>query len=345
MTKKTRSFVLVSAAILIAGLTTGLVASYMGLSIPILSKAAGPSEFQYVPAAAAVVGYADVRTIMDSQFRQRFRELEPDSHERDEFEQQTGLDIDHDIDSVVAAMMPVSEGPDPERGMLILARGRFQQGQIERVALEHGGRVETYQGVRLLRTPAEHAGSHEMAIGFVEADLVALGTYEALRGAIDAGRSGANIMSNNELMRQVTELDGNSAWAVGRFDAIGGGVALPRELQAQLPTLTWFSAAGHVNGGVSGVIKAEARDDEAAQNLLDMVRGLMALGRLQSGNNAGVRAMVDSLQLSGDGRVVSLAFSGSLSMAKWQASKATRRCGDVTTMTTEDSEIFSSPNR
>ena len=309
MTKKTRSFVLVSAAILIAGLTTGLVASYMGLSIPILSKAAGPSELQYVPADAAVVGYADVRSIMDSQFRQRFRELEPDSHERDEFEQQTGLDIDHDIDSVVAAMMPVGDGPDPERGMLILARGRFQEDQIERVALEHGGRVETYQGVRLLRTPAEHAGNPEMAIGFVEADLVALGTYDALRGAIDAGRGGANIASNNELMRHVADLDGHNAWAVGRVDAMARGAELPREVQAQLPTLTWFSAAGHVNGGVSGVIKAEARDDEAAQNLLDMARGFMALGRLQAGNNLGVKAMVDSLQLSGDGRVVSLAFS------------------------------------
>ncbi|MGE3273628.1 MAG: hypothetical protein AB7O67_00860 [Vicinamibacterales bacterium] len=307
MTKKTRYFVLASAAILAVGLTTGLVASYMGLPLQVFTQAAGPDELQYVPADAAVVAYANVRDVMNSQFRQRFRELEPESRERDEFQRQTGLDIEHDIDTVVAAMMP-GDDRGPKGGMLVLARGRFQQAQLERLALDKGGQVEDYQGVRLLRTAEDRDDDH-MAMGFLEADVVALGSYEAVRHAIDAGRASRNIRDNNELMSQVAELDGNSAWAVGRFDAIAREARLPNEVQAQLPALTWFTAAGHVNGGVSGVVRAEARDEQAAQNVRDMLRGFLALARMQSGNNPGLKAMVDTVQLTGDGRSVSLSFT------------------------------------
>ena len=52
-----------------------------------------------------------------------------------------------------------------------------------------------------------------------DVDLVAIGNYEAVKRAIDAG-TGNNIVSNTELMRQVSELEGNNVWAVGRFDAL-----------------------------------------------------------------------------------------------------------------------------
>jgi hypothetical protein len=110
-------------------------------------------------------------------------------------------------------------------------------------------------------------------------------------------------------MRQIAELDGNSAWAVGHFDAIAREARLPSEVQAHVPAVTWFSAAGHVNGGVNGMVKAEARDDEAAQNLRDMVRGFLALAKMQAGSKPGMKQMVDSLQLTGDGRTVALQFA------------------------------------
>ena len=104
-----------------------------------------------MPADAAVVAYANVREILDSDFRERFRQFEPDTHERDEFEQKTGVNIDQDINSVVAAMVGGAEPTGaPQNGMLILARGRFEQSRLEALALEHGGQVEDYNGKRLL---------------------------------------------------------------------------------------------------------------------------------------------------------------------------------------------------
>src|ERR1700741_4513862 len=90
MSNKTRYFVAISGAILAIGLGTGLVASYMGLPVSVFSSAAGPEELQYVPADAAVVAYANVREVMSSQFRQRFKDIEPSQNDKNEFEEKTG---------------------------------------------------------------------------------------------------------------------------------------------------------------------------------------------------------------------------------------------------------------
>ena len=38
----------------------------------------------------------------------------------------------------------------------------------------------------------------------------------------------------------------------------------------------------HIDGGVTGTLRAEARDDQSAENLRQVVQGFLALGRLQS---------------------------------------------------------------
>ena len=313
MSHKTRYFVIVSGAILAVGLGTGLIASYMGMPVSVFSRAAGPDELQYVPADAAVVAYANVRDVMNSEFRQRFRQLEPQSAARNEFQDKTGVNLEQDIDSIVAAMMPrTGDGAKPRESALVLARGRFDAGRLEALAVEHGGTAGDYQGKRILThapTDTPDGQDHGMSLGFIDADLVAIGTTDAVRRAIDAGRDHRNVVSNTEVMRLVAELDNSNAWAVGRFDAVAKEAQLPTEIQAQIPTISWFSAAGHINGGVSGVLKAEAKDDAAAQNLRDVIRGFLALAKLQAGTKPGMKDMVDSLQLSGEGKTVSLAFS------------------------------------
>ena len=308
MSKRTRYFVVTAAAILGLGLTTGLVASYMGLPVA-FSSAAGPDELQYVPADAAVVAYANVREILDSDFRERFRQFEPDTHERDEFEAKTGVNIDQDINSVVAALVGGAEQTAaPQNGVLILARGRFEQSRLEALALEHGGQVEDYNGKRLL-THREADGDFDMAIGFLESDLIALGAYDAIKKSIDAN-GGRNIVStNSELMRQIGELDASNAWAVGRFDAIANNAHVPSEIRSHLPAIQWFSAATHINGGVQGVFKAEARDEESAKNMRDVLNGFLALAKMQANSMPEVKTMVDSLQLSGDAKNVALSFT------------------------------------
>jgi hypothetical protein len=104
-------------------------------------------------------------------------------------------------------------------------------------------------------------------------------------------------------------VDTGNAWVVSRFDAITGQAKLPQEIASQLPPITWFSASGHVNGGVSAILRAETRDDVSAENLRQVVRGFMALARLQAGQNPQFAGLMNSLELGGTGTTVSIGFS------------------------------------
>ncbi len=309
MSNKTRYFVAISGAILAIGLGTGLVASYMGLPVSVFSRAAGPEELQYVPADAAVVAYANVRDVMNSQFRQRFKDIEPSQEQKNDFEEKTGLNLEQDVDSVVAVIMP-KDGMvnNPAGAFLILARARYRAERLEALALEHGAQVSDYQGKRIITHEEANANGETMAVGFVEADLVAFGSLNAVKASIDARRENRNIVSNNDMMKLVNEIENANAWAVGRFDAIAEKAGLPAEIQSAMPSISWFSAAGHVNGGVSGRFKAEAKDEATAKNLRDVMGGFLAMAKMQAANKPGMQQLADSLVISGEGNTVALAF-------------------------------------
>ena len=310
--KKTRYFVAISATILAIGLGTGLIASYMGLPVSVFSSAAGPEELQYVPADAAVVAYANVREVMNSQFRQRFKSLEPSADEKNQFEEKTGLNIEQDVDSVVAAIMPKDGmANNPAGSFLILARARYEAARLEALAVEHGAQVTEYNGKRLIthREGSDASDADDMAFGFIEADLVAFGSLTSVKASIDARSSNRNIVSNNDMMKLVNEIDNANAWAVGKFDAIASKAGIPAEIAAAMPSISWFSAAGHVNGGISGSFKAEATDEATAKNLRDVMNGFLAMAKMQAANKPGMQQLADSLVVSGEGNTVALAFT------------------------------------
>jgi hypothetical protein len=332
MTKKTRYFMAGSAAVLAAGLGTGMIAYYTGGFQPV-SASAVANELRYVPADSTLVAYADVRAIMDSDLRTRLKAAMPMPEQgQKEFQEQTGIDIERDIDYVVASLSTGGEKAAP----LVVARGRFNDTQLEGLIREHGGTVEEYKGKRLVNAPkpeAAEAGAEapdsgnagdtveqhlkaaasmhqNLVLAFLEPGLIAFGDATAVKTAIDAQLSAHSITSNSEMMDLVADIGAtNNAWAVGRFDLLASRAKLPEQVTRQLPAVKWFAAAGHVDGGVSGTLRAEARDDQAAENLRDVVRGFLALARMQAQADPRTAAMVESLQLTGSGKTVALSFT------------------------------------
>jgi hypothetical protein len=53
----------------------------------------------------------------------------------------------------------------------------------------------------------------------------------------------------------------------------------------------------------------EARDEASAQNLRQVIQGFTALARLQAGQHAQLVELLNSLQLAGEGRTVSVSFA------------------------------------
>jgi hypothetical protein len=315
MTKRTRLFLTGSAAILVIGLGTGVLASYMGLQAVIIGGD-GPAELAYVPEDARVLAFANVREVMDSELRRTLESVkpqvdapaDPDALDGDDkFFAATGVDVETDVDSLVASFAGVGES---DQHPLVVARGRFNNGLIESAILQHAdgqrGRVETYQGTRMAVVP-EH--SQSLAVAFAEPGLLVLGTEAAVRRALDAKTSGKNVIDNTEIMKLVRESDDGNAWAVARFDALTGRAQIPADIASRLPAIGWFAASGHINGGLRAVLRAETRDDVSAQDLRQVISGFMALARLQTGQNTEFTALLNSLELGGTGNTVSLGFS------------------------------------
>jgi hypothetical protein len=310
MTKRTRYFMFGSVTVLLVGLCTGLVAYYTGMPMGAFGPTEGPSELQYVPADAVLVAYADVREVMRSELRKKLHSTMARKHDdqgQEEFQKATGIDIEHDIDHVVAFMEPSQA--EPYSGM-VLANGRFDVARLEALAREHGGRIEEYKGKRLISKNAGELGDksdRSFTFAFIGPGLVGVGETSVIKHAIDR-QGGQSVLANREMMNLVNDMDDSNAWAVGRFDALISQAKLPEGVISKIPAVRWFSANTHINGGVRGTIRAEARDEQAGQNLRDVVQGFLALAKMQAGQKPELQGLLESLQLRGTGKTVSLSF-------------------------------------
>ncbi len=330
MTKGTRYFMFGTVGLLIIGLTVGLAAYYGGIRG--LARQSGPGELALVPSDAAVVAYANVRELMASQFRQQMKDLgAPEQQQgQNELRNTVGIDVEKDIDYVVGCLLAGSSGPGNEgRSGYVVAHGRFDKPRIEAFIRSKGGVEEQYKGRTLFVHPVTGSGEtparndHPLAMTFVEPAVVALGTVEALHKAIDvsAGTTPA-VTANREMMKMIGGVESGNAWVVGRFDALTSEAHLPVEVQRQLPQLTWFSASGHVNGGVSGSLSVQARDQEAATNLQQVVGGFIALARMQAGSRPELNALLQSITLSANAGDNTVSVSFDVPPAALEALKA-----------------------
>jgi hypothetical protein len=316
MTKSTRFVLIGSFVVVVAVLATGLVAYYNGSLV--IGSSNQPTEFAYVPAGSSAVAYADVRAIMNSQFRQRLRQVLPQGDEQARLKAEIGVDIEKDIDTVVGGL----SGSDSAQGGLVMVRGRFDEAVIEAKAVEHGGKVETYKGKKLIvlgehkevKMAGEHLvnaeGSKDGCVAFLEKGLLGLGDVASVKQAIDAKASGRNVTDNAELMALVKDMrETGNAWAVGRFDSFNKSTDLPSAVKNQLGAVQLLAVSVRINGGVSGLVRAETRDDQSAEQLRDVIRGVLAAGRLMSGKDNRVDAVLNSFTLQGTGKTVSLTFT------------------------------------
>ena len=329
MTNKTRYFVIVSLLVLGVGFGTGLVAYYVGFPAGAQGRRGGPADLAFVPRDATVIAFANVQEIMSSELRQKMRRALPmPENGQKELENLTGINIETDVDSVVACMHPEAKSTSIPGAGMVLARGRFAEVKIEALMREHGAHVEDYSGKRLIVVDAKDLAAGDIdvhpttnrtttfALSFIEPGLVAIGSTTLIKSAIDLHKAGNNpqaglesVTGNDDLMNLVKSLDNANAWAVGRFDALSTQAHLPDNVLSQIPAISWFAVSGHVNGGIRGTLRAEARDEASANNLRDVVRGFLALAKMGAGAKPELQAMMQSLELGGTGKTVSLSFA------------------------------------
>jgi len=195
MTTRTRYFVIASLLVLVVGVGTGLVAYYVGFPTSAFSSFGGPEELRYVPRDAGVLAYANVQEIMASELRQHVKANVPiPENGQRQFQNETGINIETDIDRVVACLEPGAGGSAMPSAGLVVASGRFDQVKIEALMREHGAATDDYKGRRVLSgdsatlhgrgraddsmPPAKDQvePSHQFALAFLKPGVVAFGS-------------------------------------------------------------------------------------------------------------------------------------------------------------------------
>ena len=78
---------------------------------------------------------------------------------------------------------------------------------------------------------------------------------------------------------------------------------------SQIPAITWFAVSAHINGGLRGTLRAEARDDEGGQQPARRRARVPGAGQARSGAKPELQAVMQSLELGGTGKTVSLSFA------------------------------------
>jgi hypothetical protein len=303
MAKRTRIFLLASAGVLTAVLATGFVAWAGGAAI----GSSTPAEIAYVPGDAQMVAYADVRQVMSSPFRDRFRQFDIDNGARpDGLEARTGINLERDVDSVLVASTGRNQVPTPSDRALLVARGRFDMVRIEGLMRQQGAQIDQYRGQRVVWIKD---GANDAALTVAEPGLLLFGAGDGVRAALDAKAGAAQgISANGEFMALVNDVDEGTAWSVAKFDSISGSTPLPGGVINQLPPINWLAASGRIDSGLHGLVRAEAQDERSAQDLRDVVQGFLSLARLQGSRDPAYKGMLDSVMLNAQGKSVSLSF-------------------------------------
>ena len=319
MKTKTRYFVTGAVALLLVGIGGGLVAYLVQNRAAALPDGL-PPEVRLIPSDVELIGYADVKAILASELHQK---LMPTIESGDRkghrmMHEIAGVDLEKQVNYILGYVeRQTSPDPDPQTDRphviphaVLLVNGTFDQALIEQRVRERGGEASEHNGRKMF---VHRENGHEMAVGFARADLLAMGRGDTVRRALDAAasppRDAASITSNAEVMNLVRDSAGGSAWVVARSDAMTRRMKLPPAVTGQVPPLRFVSARADVNGGIKARFRADASDKASADQLRDVVRGFVAMGRMAGGQKPGLDALLKSIEVSGTDNTVRLSFA------------------------------------
>src|SRR5450759_1842901 len=190
---------------------------------------------------------------------------------------------------------------------LALAKGNFDVAKITAAATLHGVVTEVYKGVTILEEPKKQ----EAGMAFLDATTVAAGDIASVKGAIDRLKPSQSLPTAVTL--KVNQWGTLDAWGI--TTVAPASLAPPAKAGAANPMLNAGqnvqSAAGGVKFGASVVFSGEAECDTAqnATSLGDVVKLLINLAQMQSGQDPTAAALIKSVSVTASGNVVNIAAS------------------------------------
>lgn len=282
----TRSRLVVFGSMLVVGV--GAVAALGALYLDPARAAVGPLEAEALalPADSRFVIGLDVQRFVKSPFYGRFssdRKSQPDAF--GQLEEKFGLNPERDLDRVVIAGRDAT-GIKKDPGVALIT-GRFDRYKLGRAAEERPGvTTKNHQGTPMYLYNEEKKGA--TAVAFLDDETLVLGSQSGVEAVIENRAKGAGgLRGNTALLALIGSVKpGSTFWMAGDQTLLSN---LPQAIPGgtggtgmQLPALRSMVVTGDLDPVVALQITGETADAAAAQNLADIVRGLVAIASLQA---------------------------------------------------------------
>jgi hypothetical protein len=299
---RSRLVLILAMSVVVVGVVAGLGALWMSSAHAAVGPLAG--EALILPQDARFVMGFDVKRFAASPFYERFatkRGMKPEMMQQ--LEERTGLNPTRDIDQIVIAGTGQSGKESPG---VAVAFGRFDLYKLGR-AIETQGRAQStnHEGVTVYYFADE---PRMLATAFLDESTLLFGSKDRVLAAISSRTRGeAPLKANAQLMSLVEKVrPGSTFWMVGDQSLLS---SMPTSIPApgsspdagasmQLPALQSLTVTGDLDPQVSVAITGEARDALAAQNLADVVRGLVAMASLQAQQRPELQQLASAISVT-----------------------------------------------
>src|SRR5262245_47161312 len=285
---RSRLFVLSSLLIVAAGLALALGAVVLNPARAAVGPL--PGEALVLPAETSFVVGFDVKRLTASPFYQRYARANASMRPQafGELQEKTGIDPERDLDLVVIAGSKGSSPSSGERSGIVFVTGTFDRARLAR-AIESEKRGVTWKQahgstVYLFNEGSKGAG----AFSFLDDRTLVIGDQKGVEDTVSGHAEGRTALrSNAELMALLQQVKpGSTFWMVGdqsllanmpkSIPAPGMGGSQDGTTSLSLPALKSLTVTGDLDPAVAVEVTGAARDEAAAKQLADVVRGFAA---------------------------------------------------------------------
>lgn len=258
-----------------------------------------PAATHYLPAdSQAVVGMNVQKFIASPAYAQLMEKHGQEiGANLDKLVAMTGVDPRRDLDYIIAAGRP----SEHKGAGVAIAVGRFDTATITNYINSHVTPIKLeYKGATVLMIPEPNASGAQLekGIAFLSNSEIVVGDLESIHAVLDVRDGAPGISSNATLSSLLTKVGSQEMFWFAGDSTILSKVPANTQIMPAMSAIQSVFGTLNLTTTINGKVTVTAKDEVAAGQLADFVRGLVALGNLAGGQNPDLAALIKGVQVA-----------------------------------------------